>query len=573
MALSDRTPSAEDAESEDQLAQLVAELTDAVQRGELPDIDQVMAQHPHLAEPLREIWTAVMIAEHVADHVDAESAHLPVGSDAPTRDFSQEGRASAAHEPASSLLGREIGDYLIVEELGRGGMGVVYKAVQQSLGRTVALKMILRGELSSSTDQARLRAEAESVARLDHPNIVPVYEVGQQDELPYFSMRLIDGTTLADRLAAGPIPPREAAELLAQVAKAIHYAHEQGVLHRDLKPSNILLDAEGRPHVTDFGLAKRVEADGSLTRTGGIVGTPSYMAPEQAAAKRGQMGPASDVYSLGAILYQMLTGRAPFLAASPVDTLLLVLEQDPLPPHLLNGRADPDLEMISLRCMQKPPELRYGTAAELAEDLGAFLRGEPVKARSGAFTQVVARLFRETHHAAILENWGLLWMLHSLALLVICLLTDLLRWNQVESAGPYLALWTVVSGAWAAVFWTLRRRAGPVTFIERQIAHVWGASMIAIALLFPVEMLMGLPVLKLSPVLALVSGMVFFVKAGILSGVFYIQAALLFLTAAPMALFPNVAHTIFGLVAAACFFVPGLKYYQQRRREERAKAD
>ena len=226
-------------------------------------------------------------------------------------------------------------------------------------------------------DLARFLAEASSAARLEHPNIVPVYDVGLHEGQPYFIMRIINGQSLARRLADGPIPAREAATLLAPIARAMDHAHRNGVLHRDLKPSNILLDQDGIPHVADFGLAKRLDVDLELTSSGAIVGTPGYMAPEQVSMGRGQIGPASDVYSLGAILYQMLTGRPPFQAATALDTVFLVLEQDPLPPRLLNPRVDRDLELIALKCLQKPADLRYGSAASLASDLEAYLAGEP----------------------------------------------------------------------------------------------------------------------------------------------------------------------------------------------------
>jgi serine/threonine-protein kinase len=548
---------------DDLLAELLDGLTNELRGGRQPDLEAVSRRHPELASELRELWAAVQLAEAVASHSGELLMEAAVGK-------------PPAHMPASpEAAGRfptRVGDYELSEELGRGGMGIVYRARQLSLGRTVALKLLLRGALSSAADVARFRGEAESAARLDHPLIVSVYEVGTHDEQPYFSMQYIEGTTLARLLADGPLEPLEAARLLAQVARAVQFAHDQGVLHRDLKPSNILIDGEGRPHITDFGLAKRIEAGMSLTRTGAILGTPSYMAPEQAAGNRGEIGPASDVYSLGTILYQMLTGRPPFQAASPVDTVLLVLEQDPLPPRLLNPKADRDLEMIALRCLQKPPGLRYPTAAALAEDLERYVAGEPISARSGAFSQVVARWFRETHHATVLENWGLLWMWHSLALLVICLLTNYLQWQAVQSPGPYLLLWTLGLGTWAAIFWALRHRTGPVTFVERQIAHVWAGSMITIALLYVVEIQLGLEVLKLSPVIALITGMTFIVKAGILTGAFYVQAAALFVTAGVMAFYPGIGISIFGLVAAACFFFPGLKYHRQRLAARRAAA-
>src|SRR5208282_1637342 len=346
------------------------------------------------------------------------------------------------------------------------------------LARIVALKILRDPLAASALDVARFRAEASSAAQLDHPHIVPVYAVGDHGGQPYFIMKLIEGQSLARRLADGPIPPREAAALLAPIARAVDYAHQHGVLHRDLKPSNILVDREGRPHVADFGLAKRLDVDLELTSSGAIVGTPGYMPPEQIGMGRGRISPASDVYSLGAILYQMLTGRPPFQAASALDTVFLVLEQDPLPPRLLNPRVDRDLELIALKCLQKPADLRYPSAAALASDLEAYLAGEPISARSGRLTTVVSRALRETHHAAVLENWGLLWIWHSVVVLLLCLITNALAWFDVKNHLAYLGTWSVGLVTWASIFWWLRRRGGPVLFIERQIAHLWGAGVL-----------------------------------------------------------------------------------------------
>lgn len=548
---------------DERLARLLGDLTDRALRGETVDLAAECRAHPELSDELRELWGAVMVADAAGSDRGGNT-----GSSAPDA------------PPAKLELPCKLGDFELLEELGHGGMGVVYRARQISLDREVAVKTILRGAHASPADLQRFRAEAEAAARLDHPGIVPVYEVGELNDRPFFCMKYIKGRTLSELLADGPLPARDAAKILSDVARAIHFAHSQGVLHRDLKPSNILIDDDGRPHVTDFGLAKRVTDAPSLTRTGAVLGTPAYMAPEQAAGQRGELGPRTDVYGLGTILYHMLTGRPPFQAASVVDVVFMVLEQDPVPPRVINPRADRDLELITLHCLQKPPDLRYDSAAALADDLRAFLTDEPLAVRSGRLGQFLARLFRETHHATVLENWGLLWMWHSLALFAACLLTNVLYWLDTNHSlvkwlnlpnefrvnrWYYIALWTAGFWTWAAVFWALRRRMGPVTFVERQIAHLWAASTITIALLFPLEAWLGLAALKLSPVLGLVGGMVFLVKAGILSGSFYVQSVVMFVTAGVMALFPEFAHLIFGIVSAACFFFPGLKYYRQRK--------
>ena len=556
MSMSDANLDLDDPESI--LVALLHELTEDLRRGNPPDVEAAGRRHPELAGELRELWAAACVAEEMGK-----------GALGPETISWGSGIEAAEFPGPVPVEGDRFGDCELIEELGRGGMGVVYRARQLGLGRVVALKRLLLGDNAPPLDVARFRAEAEAAARLDHPRIVPVYLVDTHDGQPYFLMKYIEGTTLARRLAEGPMPPDEAAALLAPVCRAIHYAHENRVLHRDLKPSNILIDREGRPHVSDFGLAKRIDADAGLTQSGAILGTPSYMAPEQASGGRGPIGPACDVYGLGAILYQMLTGRPPFQAASAVDTVLLVLEQDPLPPRILNPKADPDLEMVALKCLQKAPDQRYPSAAALAEDLERYLAGEPVSARSTSLRALASRLLSETHHAAVLENWGGLWIAHSVALVVFYGITNVLHLRGVTERWPYVCVFTVGLGAWAAVFWALRRRGGPISFVERQLAHIWGAGVVAINLTFLVEWLLHLPVLSLTPMLGVTNGMLFLIKGGVLSGGFYLQAALVFLSIVPMTQFPAYAPLILGVTSAACFFGTGLKYHLRNRRAKR----
>lgn len=547
------------------LVSLLERVLESSRDGGTDALESIIREHPDLAIELRELWATMQIAEDFASISEL---------------FSDEPLATLPGSSPTNVPPQDCGDYELLGELGRGGMGVVYRARQRSLDRIVALKMILRGDNASSADIARFRAEAESAAQLHHPNIVNVYEVGEFDGRPYFSMKLVEGTTLAKRLTEGPLPSRKAAEMLAPICRAIADAHRRGVLHRDLKPSNILIDGEGRTFVTDFGLAKRITSssendandatrDASLTLTGAILGTPGYMAPEQAAGRRGDVTSATDIYALGAILYAMMTGRPPFQAASAVDTVLMVREQDPLPPRMLNPKADRDLEMICLKCLQKPADLRYATADALADDLEAYLNSEPISARSTQFSQIVSLAFRETHHAAVLENWGLLWMWHSLVVLLLCVITNWMHYMGIQSRWPYATIWSVGSTGWAIIFWELRRRSGPITFVERQIAHVWAGSVGSSMFLYGLEWIMDLPVLSLSPVLALIAGNVFFAKAGILSGKFYVQGVALYITSVLMAVLQQNSSTDFGLtllgiVLGGCFFLPGLKYHRQR---------
>jgi hypothetical protein len=289
--------------------------------------------------------------------------------------------------PPSFSIPLTVAGYEILEELGRGGMGVVYKARQLGLNRIVALKVLLAGEHAGVDELARFRLEAETLARLQHPHIVQIYEVGEHEGRPFFSLEFIEGSSLARRLRGTPQPVQDAAALVEVLARAIQVAHERGIIHRDLKPANVLLSAadglaeQAIPKITDFGLAKQLDSGTERTASGAVLGTPAYMAPEQAEGKSRTTGPAADIYSLGAILYELLTGRPPFKAATEMETLLQVLHEEPVSPRRLQPDCPRDLETVCLKCLSKEPHRRYQTALELAEDLRRFRAREPILAR------------------------------------------------------------------------------------------------------------------------------------------------------------------------------------------------
>lgn len=333
-----------------------------LQAGVRPDRDAFLQAHPELASALDCLDALEMLAPQVEHAMPHETGN--VGQSAIVPD-----------------LPRDFGPYELIREVGRGGMGVVYEARQKGLDRSVAVKMILASHLASPDLVRRFQAEAKAAARLRHSNIVHIHDVGQFSGQDFFAMEYIDGLSLAQRIAQGPVDVPTAVRLVATVARAVEHLHQQGVVHRDLKPSNILLDSDGLPYVTDFGLAKVFAAGSDMTATGIIAGTPSYMAPEQASGRRAEIGPMTDVYSLGAILYELLTGVPPFRAETPLDTLMEVLSGDPASPRSIDPHIPRGVELICLKCLMKEPEERYASAAALADDLDRFSRGDVLQVR------------------------------------------------------------------------------------------------------------------------------------------------------------------------------------------------
>jgi WD40 repeat protein len=359
------------------------------QLGEEPQVEEYQRRFPQLADQLPRLF----------------EGHLALEADP----LCESGGSKTLPHPPPAVAGIEahlemplLPDYELISELGRGGMGIVYQARQRSLNRLVALKMILPAHLATPTVRQRFRIEAEAAAQLNHPHIVPIFEIGEHRGLHYFTMKLVEGGSLTSHVERFMAEPRSAARVLVKVARAVHFAHQRGILHRDLKPANVVLDAEGEPHVMDFGLAKRVADDAGLTHSGEIVGSPSYLAPEVAEWPAAGATTAADVYGLGAVLYELLTGRPPFLAETSLATLLLVKELEPQRPGVVNPRVERDLETICLKCMQKEPRRRYGSAEALADDLQRYLDYQPIQARLMPLWERAGRWCRRNPAVALL---------------------------------------------------------------------------------------------------------------------------------------------------------------------------
>ncbi|MFA6562001.1 MAG: serine/threonine-protein kinase [Verrucomicrobiia bacterium] len=470
--------------NDDALAAALDSYLAELQAGRKPDRASFVARHPELAAML--------------DCVEAldQLAPPPSSAHAETIDSSSDGQPPRQSQPKPLA---DFDRYELLGEIGRGGMGVVYKARQKGLDRVVALKIILAGQLASPEVVRRFLAESRAAARLQHPNIVRVFEAGEFQGRHFFAMEHVAGSNLAALASRGPLDPVDAARLVCTVARAVEHLHSQGIVHRDLKPSNILLDEKGQPFVTDFGLAKLLDAQSQVTQSGVIAGTPSYMPPEQAAGRTAEVGPRSDVYSLGAILYELLAGRPPFRAESPLDTLVQVIESEPTLLRDVNPRVPRELELVCLRCLEKSPDARYPSAAALADDLERFLKGETVEARpQGAWHQARRWARREPALASRLIG------------LTICAVVAQVKYSAVHNVPlelhvnvmTTLAVWMLVS---VVCQWFLRneRRAGIARF-------VWaGADVLLLTAVLKVDDAFLSPLIVGYPMLVVASGLWF----------------------------------------------------------------
>jgi serine/threonine-protein kinase len=534
--------------------------------GEAPQLDEYLQRFPQFAEELERQFEV----HRALQGKPGPELTIPAGR----ADAGEDGSAGAAGADVPAVSG-----YEILGELGQGGMGVVYKARQLGLGRLVVLKMIRTGVHASRAERDRFRAEAEAVARLQHPNIVQVYQVGEAEGQPYLALEWVEGGSLAHKLAGTPLAAPRAAALVAQLARAVHAAHQRGIIHRDLKPANVLLSADGTPKIADFGLAKRLDGGMGQTQSGAILGTPSYMAPEQAEGRSRAVGPPMDVYSLGAILYECLTGRPPFLGTTLLETLEQVRSQDLVPPTYLAPKVPRDLEAICLKCLQKEAPERYPSAEGLAEDLTRYLKGEPVRARGNNLFRRLARALERRRYEVAYHAWGTILLLVT----PLAVLGNAVVWGLTRQGPPYPVVGiflTIVAEftLMATVFWYYRGRLPePLSLHERQLLAIWSANCLADVLLFAVAYKTANPdqpfqILPLYPLWALHSGLAWFVVGSIFWGRGYLFAVAFSALAVLMPSHLDWAPLTFMVLWVAILLTVGLHLRRRGREEETESA-
>ena len=553
---------------EEELGEAIASYLEALERGEPTSRQSLIAEHPDVAQELACFFEnhdrLAMLADTWCSETTGDleprsrrRAETAATADGATLSLSPRGDGASGNEsPRTGRTGpslRSFGDYELLEEIARGGMGIVYRARQVSLNRMVAIKMIRSGDVAEEDEIRRFQAEAESAACLQHPHIVGIHEVGQWEGQYYFSMEYVSGVSLAQLARQGPRPPKQVAQYVRQIAEAIDFAHRHGVLHRDIKPSNVIIDERDQARVTDFGLAKRIETDQKLTQTGQILGTAPYMAPEQAAGATDRVGPLSDVYSIGAVLYELLTGRPPFKGRTPLETLTQVCERDPKLPRQLNPNTPRELEMICLKCLEKNPQDRYASAMSLADDLERYLNGDSISITGPHLLDRLVRALERSHHDVEFRTWSRMLFHFAWIVPAANVVAFILSQAHSASVAAFTGLRVAEFSAMGLIFWCYRKDwFPPQGKPARQLWALWLGYVAGSLVLLLVEHSLGSPGIpfqqeSLYPKFAILGSLGFIMMGSTYWGYCYVIGACFLVLALLMPLNLASAPLVFGL--------------------------
>ena len=545
---------------------VIAAYLEAVAAGGRPDRAPLLAAHPELATELRDFFNShdqlFELGSWWRGGAGANGAAAPAAE--LTNSLSSAPLDDGFDAAAPTFI--DLPDYEMLAEIARGGMGVVYKARQRSLNRLVAVKMILQARLAGESDRQRFKTEAAAAARLKHSNIVVIHEVGEHAGQPYFSMEYVAGESLAAITRRGLLPPQQAARYVMQIARAIQCAHDNGVLHRDVKPSNVLIDAADQARVTDFGLAKQIDGGDQLTLSGQLLGTPSYMAPEQIAGPASAIGPACDIYGIGALLYELITGQPPFRGASSVETLLEALESNPRLPRHLNPNVPRQLEMIALKCLERNPSDRYASASAVADDLARFLEGDSISISSPKLLDRVVRTLERSHYDREFHAWSL--MLLHIAWIAVATHALVALNRALNLPHPHLGILAIrltEGAAMGIVLWRLRRdwyppRGAPA----RQLWSLWIGYMTGSLVLLATGYLTTPPgsefnELLLYPPMAVLGSLAFIMLGSSYWGYCYVMGGAFLALALAMTVWLPAAPLEFGLCWGASLATLGVR--------------